>query len=79
MVSRISVRVESWKISGARRFVIMRVFDGGEGSISGGRLERSRESGDRLLDDVRECCGDGRVACMFAIMDVDYRDDLSVV
>lgn len=62
-----------------RLTVIMSVFDGGDGSISGGRLERSRESGDRLPDDVRERCGDGRVACMFAIMDVDYRDDLGVV
>lgn len=57
-----------------RHTVIMRVFDGGDGSISGGRLERSRESGDRLPDDARERCGDGRAACMFAIMDVEGND-----
>jgi len=54
--------------------VTMSVLDGGDGSISGGRVERSRESGDRLLDEARERCGDGRVACMFAIMDVERRN-----
>jgi len=51
--------------------VTISVLDGGDGSISGGRVERSRESGDRLLEDARERCGDGRVACMLAIMDVE--------
>jgi hypothetical protein len=46
----------------------MRVFEGGDGSISGGRSERSIESGDLVPDDARERCGEGIVACMFAIM-----------
>ena len=54
--------------------VTISVLDGGDGSISGGRVERSRESGDRLLEDARERCGDGRAACMFAIMDVERRN-----
>lgn len=77
------MRVAGWKISGARRFwglstlfygwvsckltVIIRVFEGGEGSTSGGRSEKSRESGDLLLDDARERDGEGRLACMFAV------------
>jgi hypothetical protein len=85
IVWRISVRVEGWKSSGARRFcadvswygrqsdwhahtVMMSVFEGGDGSTSGGKSERSRESGDLLRDDALERCGDGMVACMFAIM-----------
>jgi hypothetical protein len=48
--------------------VIMRVFEGGDGSTSGGRSERSRESGDLFPDDARERCGDGIAACMSAIM-----------
>jgi hypothetical protein len=43
----------------------MRVFDGGDGSTSGGRSERSIESGDLVPDDARERCGEGMVACMF--------------
>ena len=54
------------------------VFDGGDGSISGGKSERSRESGDLLPDDARERCGEGTVACMFAIMDVARRGILYV-
>lgn len=50
----------------------MRVFEGGEGSTSGGRSERSRESGDLVPDDALERCGDGNVACI-AIMDVCVR------
>ena len=50
--------------------VIMSVFEGGDGSTSGGRSERSRDSGDLLPDDARERCGEGTVACMFAIVDV---------
>lgn len=46
--------------------MMMSVFDGGDGSTSGGRSERSRESGDLVPDDARECCGEGTVACMFA-------------
>ena len=59
-----------WKISGARRFVIMRVFEGGDGSTSGGRSERSRDSGDLLRDDARERCGDGTATCMIAVVSV---------
>lgn len=47
--------------------VIIKVFEGGEGSTSGGRSERSRESGDLLPDDARERDGDGMVTCMFAV------------
>jgi hypothetical protein len=46
----------------------MRVFEGGDGSTSGGKSERSIESGDLVPDDARERCGEGIVACMFAIM-----------
>lgn len=54
--------------------VMMSVFEGGDGSTSGGRSERSRESGDLLPDDARERIGDGgRVACMFAIIYVAQR------
>lgn len=50
--------------------VIMRVFEGGDGSTSGGRSERSSESGDLVPDDARERCGDGMVASMFATKEV---------
>jgi hypothetical protein len=56
----------------------MSVLDGGDGSTSGGRSERSRESGDLLPDDARERCGDGTVACMFAIIDVARKDVLDI-
>jgi len=48
----------------------MRVFEGGDGSTSGGRSERSRDSGDLLRDDARERCGDGTATCMFAVVSV---------
>jgi hypothetical protein len=48
--------------------VMMSVFEGGDGSTSGGRSERSRESGDLVPDDARERCGEGTCACMFAIV-----------
>ena len=38
-----------WGGQGAKRTVMRRVFDGGEGGISGGREERSRESGVEML------------------------------
>lgn len=44
----------------------MRVFEGGDGSTSGGKSERSRERFD-LFDDALERCGDGVVACMSAV------------
>lgn len=46
--------------------MMIKVFEGGDGSISGGSDERSRESGDLLLDEARECDGDGMPTCMFA-------------
>lgn len=46
--------------------MIMRVFEGGDGSTSGGRSERSRDSGDLVPDDARERCGEGTATCMFA-------------
>lgn len=39
--------------------MIMRVFEGGEGSTSGGRSERSSDSGDLGREEVRERDGDG--------------------
>jgi hypothetical protein len=42
----------------------MRVLDGGEGWTSGGRSEKSMDSGDLDLEDDRECCGEGIVAAM---------------
>ena len=42
----------------------MRVFDGGEGSTSGGRSEKSSESDDLFLDDDRECWGEASVVDM---------------
>lgn len=38
-------RVVAWKFEGKLRFVIRSVFEGGEGVISGGTEERSRERG----------------------------------
>lgn len=58
--------------------VMMRVFDGGDGSTSGGRSDKSMESGDLLRDDARERCGDGMLACMLAIMDTEDRNALRV-
>jgi hypothetical protein len=46
--------------------VMMSVFEGGDGSTSGGRSERSSESGDFVPDDARERTGEGIVGCMFA-------------
>jgi hypothetical protein len=46
----------------------MSVFEGGDGSTSGGRSERSSESGDLDPDDARERCGEGICACMFAMV-----------
>lgn len=48
--------------------VMIRVFEGGEGVVSGGRSERSSESGDLVRDDVRECCGEGRSVAMAVVM-----------
>ena len=48
--------------------VIMRVFDGGEGSTSGGRSEKSSESDDLFLDDDRECWGEASVVDMLGNM-----------
>lgn len=58
MVSRILTRFDGSKISGCKRFVMIRVFEGGEGSTSGGRSERSSDScGDLDLEDARERFG----------------------
>jgi len=46
----------------------MRVFDGGEGSTSGGRSEKSSESDDLFLDDDRECWGEASVVDMLGNM-----------
>jgi hypothetical protein len=39
--------------------VMMRVFEGGDGWTSGGRSERSRESGDLDREEARDRCGEG--------------------
>lgn len=39
--------------------VIMSVFEGGDGWTSGGRSERSRESGDLDREEARDRCGEG--------------------
>lgn len=86
------MRVDRWKISGDSRFwllsvvsgqprprlltVMMSVLDGGEGSTSGGRSERLRESGDLLPDDARERSVDGMVGCIVEIMDAECRRDV---
>ena len=74
LVCALAVRIETRL--GDTHTVIIKVFEGGDGSTSGGRSERSSESGDLLLEDARECDGDGMVACMFAaaIMCVESRD-----
>lgn len=50
---------------------MIRVFEGGDGSTSGGRSERSIDSGDLERDEARDRCGDGRVACMFMVASMD--------
>jgi hypothetical protein len=50
----------------------MRVFDGGAGWMSGGRSEKSIDSGDLDLEDDRECCGEGIVAAMMWNMSEYY-------
>lgn len=59
--------------------MIIRVFEGGDGSTSGGRSEKSRESGDLEPDDARERCGDGRLACMFMFAIMYARKELFCV
>jgi biotin carboxyl carrier protein len=46
------------------RLVIMRVLDGGEGWINGGRSERSRESGDLEPEEARERKGEDSDSAM---------------
>lgn len=46
--------------------MMIKVLEGGDGSTSDGRSERSSESGDLLPEEARERDGEGRVACMFA-------------
>ena len=60
--------------------VIIRVLEGGDGSTSGGRSDKSRESGDLVPDDARDRCGDGIVVCtcMFAVVYVCARGGLCV-
>ena len=67
-------------MSGGEHTVMIRVFDGGDGWTSGGRSERSSESGDLLPDDAREREGDGMVTCMFAVasMCVECRGSVCV-
>jgi hypothetical protein len=45
----------------------MSVLEGGDGCTSGGRSEKSSESGDLDREEVRECCGDGMVVVMFVV------------
>jgi hypothetical protein len=43
-------RFSGRKIAGSSRFVIKRVFDGGDGVISGGKSERSSDNGVRGVE-----------------------------
>ena len=58
MCWRSKARLEGENISMSLRFVIKRVFDGGDGSIRGGILERSRERGVLRREEVREDGGE---------------------
>lgn len=42
----------------------MSVFEGGDGCTSGGRSDRSKESGDLDREEARDRCGDGMAAGM---------------
>jgi hypothetical protein len=57
---------------------MIRVLEGGDGSTSGGRSERSSESGDLLPDDARERSGEGMVTCMFAVASMCVKSKGSV-
>jgi hypothetical protein len=46
---------------------MMSVLEGGEGCTSGGRSEKSRESGDLLPEDARERNAEGGLTCMLAV------------
>jgi hypothetical protein len=52
--------------------VIMSVLEGGDGCTSGGRSEKSSESGDLDREEARECCGDGMVVVMSVLMSQQY-------
>lgn len=54
-----------WTILSCLLTVIIRVFEGGEGSTRGGRSERSNDSGDLVPEDARERTGEGISAGMF--------------
>lgn len=49
--------------------VIMSVFEGGDGCTSGGRSERSSDSGGLVLDEARERCG-GVDICADMVCDI---------
>jgi len=57
MVSRRVWRFLARKISGLVRRVIIIVFEGGAGVMTGGRLERSRVSVERGEEERRDVCG----------------------
>jgi len=72
------IRLAGWNMLGSLRPVMMRVFEGGDGWMSGGRLERSRLSCgdlDPLFDvlDDRDSDGDGMsdVESMFMVFSCD--------
>lgn len=58
--------------------MMMSVFEGGDGSTSGGRSERSRVSGDLEPDDARERCGVGISTCISAAVYVCSQKDVLV-
>jgi hypothetical protein len=55
-----------WSVASLRHVltVMIRVLDGGDGSTSGGRSERSNDSGDFAPEDARERTGEGISAGM---------------
>jgi len=70
MSSRIVWRLSARKTMGSLRLVIMRVFEGGVGSVYGGMEERSMESG--VLDRGLELVEGGKLS-------VDILTDLKVL
>ena len=76
--SRRRWRVVAWKVEGLLRFVIRRVLEGGEGVVSGGREERSSDSGvcvplEAGIDGVEEVEAGGELDVMsggFVIKDI---------
>ena len=66
--SRIWMREGAEKIVGSWRLVMRRVFDGGEGTISGGSEERSRVRGEDIREEGLFCSVAGGETVVFAMI-----------